>query len=145
MGNRISSELQRLLQERKLVRARITRDMVVKEIRAAETDLQDARDSLSRNRFKWATIQGYYAMFHSARALLYHHGFREKSHYAVLVALRSLLASELGQDLISMFEQGMELRQEADYGLRFSEAGAQETAEGAKSFLTKAKEFLRVR
>lgn len=39
----------------------------------------------------------------------------------------------------------MELRQEADYGLRFSEAGAQETAEGAKRFLTKAKEFLRVR
>jgi len=141
----MSSEFQKLLQERKLLRARIPRDMVAKEIRAAETDLRDAHDSLDQNKFKWATVQGYYSMFHSARALLYHRGFREKSHYAMLVALRNLFASELGRDLISVFEQGMDLRQEADYGLKFSETGAQETVEGAKEFLAKTKEILKMK
>lgn len=145
MGDGISSEFQQLLRERKLLRARIPRGMVVKEIHAAETDLRDAHDSLDQKKFKWATIQGYYSMFHSARALLYSHGFREKSHYAILIALRNLFASELGRGLISMFEQSMELRQEADYGLRFSETGALETVEGAEQFLAKAKGILRVK
>jgi len=95
MGDGVSSEFNLLLQERKLLRARITRGMIVKEIRAAETDLNDARDSLKQNKFKWATIQAYYSMFHSARALLYQRGYREKSHYAMLVALRELFSREL--------------------------------------------------
>ena len=72
MGDGMSAEFRQLLLDRKLLRARITRQMVVKEIRAAEADLQDARDSLHRRKFKWATIQAYYSMFHSARSLLYH-------------------------------------------------------------------------
>jgi len=145
MGNRMSSEFNLLLRERKLLRARITRDMIVKEIKAAETDLRDAHDSLDQHKFKWATIQAYYSMFHSARALLYHRGYREKSHYAMLVALRELFANELGKDVIGRFEQGMDLRQEADYGLKFSETGALETIEGAEEFLKKAKELLRAK
>lgn len=144
MGNRMSSEFNLLLRERKLLRARITREMIAKEIKAAEIDLRDARDSLDQHKFKWATIQAYYSMFHSARALLYHRGYREKSHYAMLVALRELFANELGRELIARFEQGMDLRQEADYGLKFSETGALETLEGAEEFLKKAKELLRI-
>lgn len=120
----MSSEFNLLLRERKLLRAHVARDMIVKEIKAAETDLRDAQDSLDRREFKWATIQAYYSMFHSVRALLYRRGYREKSHYAMLVALRELFAHELGRGMIGRFEQGMDLRQEADYGLKFSETGA---------------------
>jgi len=133
------------LNERKLVRTRINRRMVLKEIKGATMDLQDAKDSLDQEKLKWATIQAYYSMFHSARALLYNHGFREKSHYALSVALRGLFSKQIGSELINAFEQGMELRQEADYGLTFSEEGATETIEGAKKFLEKVKQLLRVR
>ncbi|MCL4436641.1 MAG: HEPN domain-containing protein [Thaumarchaeota archaeon] len=144
MGSGISSELQQLLAERKIFRARIDRKMVVKEVEAAETDLVDAQESLELKKFKWATIQAYYSMFHSTRALLYSRGYREKSHYALLVAIRDLFKNELGGRLISSFEEGMTLRQEADYGLNFSEEGAAETAEGAEDLLKKAKEILKI-
>ena len=144
MGDGVSSEFRMLLNERKLVRARISRNMILKEIEAAQADLQDAQDSLERGKFKWATIQGYYSMFHSARALLYNQGYREKSHYALLVAIRELFPNELEHSLVDGFEEAMNLRQEADYGLKFSEAGAIETIEGAEKLLDRIKEILRI-
>jgi uncharacterized protein (UPF0332 family) len=144
MAGRMSSEFVQLLEQRKLFRSRIAREMIKKEIKAAERDLQDARDSLEQKKFKWATIQGYYSIFHSARALLYSRGFREKSHYALLVAIRELYSNELEQELIRSFGQAMELREQADYGLEFSESGAMETIESAEKFLQRAKELLMI-
>ena len=108
--------------------------MVLKEISAAETDMKEAEDSLSRGKYKWATIQGYYSIFHSGRALLYSRGFREKSHYALFLALQELFRNELESSLIQNYEEAMNLRQEADYDLKFSEEGANETVEGATKF-----------
>jgi len=145
MGDRMSTEFEKLLLERKLIRARIGRGMILKEITAADSDLSDGKDSLEQRKFKWATIQAYYSMFHSARALLYSKGFREKSHYALLVAIRELFPNDIEHSLIRKFEYGMELRQEADYGLKFSEAGAIETIEGAEKFLEKVKAILKTK
>jgi len=39
----------------------------------------------------------------------------------------------------------MDLRQEADYGLKFSETGALETLEGAEELLKKTKELLKIK
>ena len=57
--------------------------------------------------------------------------------------IRELFVNELGSDLINTFEQGMELRQEADYGLKFSDEAARETVEGAKELLEKLGNSLR--
>ncbi len=133
-----------MVEERRLTRIKVDRNLILKEIREAEADLIEAKDSVERSRFKWATIQGYYSMFHAARALIYSKGFREKSHYALLVALRNLFARELGTNLIKDFENAMNLREEADYGLTFSEAGAIETIEAAETFFKKAKEVLKI-
>ena len=144
MGNRISAGLAKLLNERKLIKAQISKDMIRKEIEAAEADLQDAQDSFQDNKFKWATIQGYYSMFHSVRALLFSKGYREKSHYALLLAIRELFPNELETELISHFEDGMALRQEADYGSKFSETGAMDTIDGSEKILARAKEILKI-
>lgn len=145
MAGRVGSEFRQLLADRKLIKAGVSRGMILKEIRAAGNDLKDSKDSLEQKKFKWATIQSYYSMFHSARALLYSRGLRERSHYALLVAIKELFGNRLGTSLIGGFEEGMELRQEADYGLKFSEDGAIETVEGASEFLKKAKALLNVR
>jgi len=138
------SEYRRFIEERKLTRIRIDRKLVLKEIDGATSDLEEAKDSLSRKRFKWATIQGYYSMFHAARALVYSKGFREKSHYALRVALRELSRNELEEEAIRSFEEAMSLREEANYGLIFSEEGAIEVINNAEKFLKKAKEILRI-
>ncbi len=145
MGSRVTPELSRLINERKIMRVQISEGMVVAEVEAAQTDLVDAQDSLQNNKFKWATIQSYYSMFHSVRALLYHKGFREKSHFALLLAIRELYSKELEPSLIGMFEVGMALRQEADYGLKFSQNGALETIDGAEKLLCRVKEILRIK
>ncbi len=145
MGNRINTEIQRLLNERKLLRAQINRDMISKEIEAAEADLSDAQDSLQNNKFKWATIQGYYSMFHIARALLFSKGFREKSHFALFLALRALFSNEIEVSLIRQFEECMNLRQEADYGLTFSETVALDSIDGAEKLLARSKKILNIK
>ena len=145
MGNRMNPELRRLLIERRITRIRPDRNLVLKELDAARSDLADAKDSLGRDKFKWATIQAYYSMFHSARALVYMKGFREKSHHALLVTLRETYLDQLGGSYVRAFEEGMDLRQEADYGLRFSETAAVDVVENAEKFLQRTKEILEVR
>lgn len=119
--------------------------MVQKEIGAAQSDLDDARASLNLGKLKWATIPGYYSMFHSARSLLYSKGYREKSHYALSVAIEELFSNYPGTTMIDTFRNAMDLRQEADYGLTFSQNGAIETMENAELFLVKTKEILKTK
>mgnify|MGYP001085034910 CR=1 FL=1 len=95
MGTRVSFKFKQLLRERRLTKIKPDRKLVLKEMKGAESDLETARKSLQDRNFKWATIQGYYSIFHAARALLYSKGFREKSHYALFVAIRELFRDEL--------------------------------------------------
>jgi len=136
------SQFKRYIEEGRLTRIEIDRKLILKEVEGATSDLEEAKDSLRRKKFKWATVQGYYSMFHSARALLYSKGFREKSHYALLVALRELFKNELAPEILRDFNEAMNLREEADYGLVFSEEAATSTVENAENFLQKAKRIL---
>jgi len=140
----MSFKFKQLLRERRLTKIEPDRKLVLKEIKGATSDLETARKSLQDGNFKWATIQGYYSIFHSARALLYSKGFREKSHYALLVAIQELFRDELDLSLIQGFEDAMNLRQTADYGLTFSEEGAIDVIETAEKFLLTTKEVLRI-
>jgi len=145
MGNGLSPALQKLLEERKILRIRRDSALIAKEIAAAKADLKDAKESLGLKKSKWATIQGYYAMFHSARALLYEKGFLEKSHHALLVAVRELYVSEIERSLMQEFEHGMYLRQEADYGLKFSGRGAQDVIDIAEKMLERTTSILKLK
>jgi uncharacterized protein (UPF0332 family) len=145
MGNGISPALRKLLEDRKLTRIKPDRKLVLKEMEAAKSDLKDARESKELKKFKWATIQGYYSMFHSARALLFDKGYREKSHHAVFVAIRELYVREIERSLIQEFEHSMYLRQEADYGLKFSAGGAQDVLENAEKLLVRAMTLLKIK
>ncbi len=143
MGNGLSPAFQKLLEERKIIKMRPDTALVAKEITAARGDLKEARESLSLKKSKWATIQGYYSLFHSARALLFDKGFREKSHHALFVAIRELYAGKIERSLIQEFEHAMYLRQEADYGLKFSERGAHDVIETAEKMIDRAKDILK--
>ncbi len=140
----MSFRFQKLLRERKITKIKPDRKMVLKEIEAAQYDLTKAEKTLADGDPKWTTIQAYYSIFHSARALLYSAGYREKSHRALLAALDELLVKtgKLPADLLLAFEDGMDLREEADYGMTFSEGSASDLIEDAKTFLEKTRSIL---
>jgi hypothetical protein len=103
MGTRVSFKFGQLLEERRLTRIKPDRKLILKEIEGAKSDLETARKSLQDGNFKWSIIQGYYSIFHAARALVYSKGFREKSHYALLVAIQELFHDEFESFLIQGF------------------------------------------
>ncbi len=139
----MSSVLRRLLRERKVIPSRSSRGMVLKELQAAESDLGEARESFVAEKNKWATVQAYYSAFHSARALLYAKGFREKSHRGLLAGIRELYAREMPESMLEAFGDAMNMREEADYGLVYSEEGAHAALGTAEEFLDRARNLLK--
>lgn len=66
------------------------REISAKELLEAKADYKSASESMAVLNYKWATGQSYYAMFHTARALLYHKNYRETSHYCLILAVKEL-------------------------------------------------------
>jgi len=120
------------------------KDLVQKELQTAERDLLDGKEGFEREKYKWTTIQSYYAMFHSARALLYIKNYREKSHYCLIIALRHLYAEtgKLPVHLIEALQKGKALREDADYYDDWSRTASDEMLKLAEEFLNKAKELV---
>ena len=145
MAPRVSSVLQRLLREQKITPSRTSAGMVQKELEGGRFDLQEAKDSLGLGKYKWATVQAYYSSFHSARGLLYAKNFREQSHRGLLAAIRELYHREIPESLLEAFGDAMSMREAADYGLVYSEDGAETAIETAERILDKASRILMVR
>jgi len=115
-----------------------------RELSTARNDLLDARLGFGNRRYKWATIQAYYAMFHAARALVYSRGYRERSHYCLGIALQELFVDEdlLEAQAVHDFLEAMGLREAADYRARFSRTGATTVMNYAEGFIGRASMML---
>ena len=85
-------------------------------------------------------------MFHAARALLYAKGYREKSHYCLIVALKMLFVSEKMLDitLVEAIQTAKVLRENADYENEFSADSAELLVKKAKGLLTLSKKLVKV-
>ena|SRR5271157_1425076 len=141
----MDDSFKRCIEEGRLVKIPVQPDLIKKEMGAARTDLETAEESASAGRFKWTTVQAYYSMFHSAKALVLSKGYREKSHACLIIALRALFIDSglLEEKHYNQFRDCMNLRKDADYGMIYSEASAKETVEWAKEFLKTATEQLK--
>ena len=140
----MNQDFKQCLENKKILPFERGRELVKKELSIGESDLLDAKAGFQEKRYKWSTIQAYYAMFHTTRALVYSKGYREKSHYCLSVALRALfieegkLDAQAGRDFLN----AMNLREAADYEAEFSEAGATAVITAAEKFIGKAKSLL---
>lgn len=132
------------LEKKKIFRFEPAKQLVNLELEDAQGDLKSAEEDYVEANFKWATIKGYYSMFHSARALLYSRGYREKGHYCLYLALKAFFVQEkkLDPKLAEDFNNSIILREDADYRRKFSQEGAQAVIESAKRFLKTTKEIL---
>jgi uncharacterized protein (UPF0332 family) len=121
--------------------------LVKKEMNSAKEDLMEAQKTFSMKGYKWATVQAYYSMFHSARAMLYAKSYREKSHFYLGKAVAALYMEngQFTQEYCDNFAQGMNLRELADYKSKFSKEGADRIIDAAKQNLSKTKRILRIK
>jgi uncharacterized protein (UPF0332 family) len=122
----MNQEFKQCIESKKITPFVSGKKLVNKEISVAQSDLSDAKAGYENERYKWSTIQAYYAMFHATRALVYSKGYREKSHYCLAIALRALFVDEGKMDaqLARDFLNAMNLREAADYSAEFSQSGA---------------------
>ena len=137
-------EFQKCLESKKIKPFSKGKILVSKELEIAEDDRRTAKESLTKNNYKWSTIQSYYSMFHAARALLYNQGYRERSHYCLVVGIRELYVNKnlFSHTLLETLQLGKTLRENADYYAEFSQAGAKDMLDKAGEFLEKANEIL---
>ncbi|MFH1394661.1 MAG: HEPN domain-containing protein [Candidatus Omnitrophota bacterium] len=108
-----------------------------KDLKTSKEDLNVAEESFVSGKYKWATIQAYYSLFHSARALLFAKNYREKSHYCLIVAIKALYVEPrlLPASVIDMLWKGKRLREDADYYDRWSKEGAEFALKSARKLL----------
>lgn len=91
---RTMNDFERCIQERHLIKIKATSEMIEKEITTAEYDLERSKKSMKDEDYKWASVQAYYSMFHAAKALVLKKGYREKSHYCLIIAVRELYVKD---------------------------------------------------
>jgi uncharacterized protein (UPF0332 family) len=137
-------EFRACLKRRKISAFPEGRQLISKELRAARDDLGDAALGFENGRYKWSTIQGYYSMYHSARALIFSMGYRERSHYCLFVAIQELFVDRglMEAHLAEAFFHSMQLRETADYESHFSKDSASTIIGTAREMLMKAEQIL---
>ncbi|MBF0483114.1 MAG: HEPN domain-containing protein [Candidatus Omnitrophica bacterium] len=128
----------------KIIRFPSAKKMAPKELDVAQEDLVTAQQSLKQKNYKWATVQAYYAMFHAARTLLYHKGYREKSHYCLILAMKAFYVSEgiLEMSLVESLQMAKSLREGADYDNTFDSDSAEALVAQAKEFVDVAEKVI---
>lgn len=94
--------------------------------------------------YRYATINAYYATFHAARALLFSKGYRERSHYALYIAIEALFVEPgvLEKRYSHILKDSMSLREDADYGGEFSKDGASLSINNAEEFIKRSRKML---
>jgi len=133
----MNQEFQDCLKRKKIQEFSRGKALITKEMKTAENDFISAKESFENKNFKWSIIQSYYAMFHSARALLYVENFREKSHYCLIISLRALYVDKklLQASLIESLQKAKMLRENADYYDDWSKDTAESLLKAAEQFL----------
>lgn len=137
----MSSDFDECLKKGKISEFSRGQALAAKELRTAEEDLKTAKISFEQSGFKWATVQSYYSMFHSARALLYVKNLREKSHACLIIAIRSLYTEKklLPIKLVENLQKAKMLREHADYYNEWSRESAESLLAAAAEFLEKSR------
>ena len=107
-------------------------------MRAAHKWLEDAERSLKAGAASSSVLTSYLSMFHSARAILYLDGYREKSHYCVARHLeRHVVAGRLEARWVDLLDHYREQRHESQYRFNFVV-----TVTDAEASLAASKQFV---
>mgnify|MGYP001578370375 CR=1 FL=1 len=119
-----------------------SKDLVIKEFKEADYDLSKAKKAIIDEDFKWATVKAYYAIFHSAKAILFSLGLQEKTHFIVGEVLKELSKDgKLESNYTDVFNAALAAREDADYHYEYSDKTAKELVTMAVDFVKRMKKM----
>jgi len=129
-------KIEDLIAEGFLAKVKPDKMLIEKEIQEAKYDLNRAKGAFQEKDFKWCIIKSYYSMFHSAKALLFSLGLKERRHFAIAIVLEELSREgKIESSFVYDFKAAMSAREDADYKYLY-------TSDKANYLLTIAGEFL---
>lgn len=121
-------------------------ESVERSIGTAKEWLGEAQRNLEAHAYNSCILSAYAAMFHSARAILFFDGFREKSHACVARYLEAkyVRASLLEPKWVNLLDRYRDLRHEDQYGIikRFDGGEAEEGIGVATEFVGRMEKLL---
>ncbi|HIH32982.1 MAG: HEPN domain-containing protein [Candidatus Diapherotrites archaeon] len=138
--------IEQCLEQGLLVKAKAELEKAKSSIEMARHKLELAEAEFDHGLFESAVISSYASMFHSARALLFKDGFKERSHFAVYVYVNEEYSARLERKYLNEFNSLRLQRHELMYGLErnaeVQESSADTTIKMAKGFLEAVKKML---
>ncbi len=135
-------EFDECVKKNKLVKFSRGKNIAGKKFSEAEEDIREAADGVEKGKYKWSTIQAYYAMFTAGNALLMYKGWREKgSHFCLMAGLKKLYIETKEIDVLYLeaLQKGKILRESANYRGEWSEDECRKLVNKAQDFIEKAK------
>jgi len=132
--------LNRLLEEELIQGIPKNQEKAKLSMKTSNKWLEEAKKNLKNKTYRSCILSSYLAMFHSARAILYADGYREKSHFAVARYLESQYTDKdkLEEKWIELLDHTREKRHGDQYGISFTT-----TKKEAKNALNSAEKFTR--
>lgn len=123
-----------------------SKDKAFRSLEKSEKWLKEAEKTLKSEAFNSSVLASYMVMFHSARAILFFDGFREKSHFCVARYLEEkyVKTGKLEKKWVELFDHHREIRHNDQYDLSFfsTKEEAEKALKSAKGFLERMKELL---
>jgi len=117
-----------------------SKDKGIQSIKKAYEWLKEAESSLKAGAYGSAILASYTAMFHSARAILFFDGFREKSHACVARYLEEkyVKTGKLDKKWVELLDHTRQVRHDDQYNLSFfsTKEEAKKSLESARDFIT---------
>ena len=124
-----------------------SKDKAEQSLKKAHEWLEEAENSLEGKAFGSAILASYNAMFHSARAILFFDGFREKSHACVARYLEEkyVKIGKLDKKWVELLDHCREVRHNDQYDLSFfvTKEDAEKALKSAEDFSESMKELFK--
>jgi len=146
MGTEMQLRFKDCIEKGLLKKLPASKDNAIRSINKAESWLKEAEKSLQGEAYDSSVLSSYLAMFHSARAILFLDGYREKSHACVARYLEEQYVNKkkLEKKWVELLDHHREIRHNDQYDLSFysSDEEAKEALESAGEFLQRMKHLL---
>lgn len=124
-----------------------SKDKADQSLKKAREWLKEAENSLKGKAFGSSILASYNGMFHSARAILFLDGFREKSHACVARYLEEKYAKagKLDKRWVELLDHCREVRHNDQYDLSFfiTKEEAEKALKSAEDFFESMKELFK--
>ncbi|MFH1221850.1 MAG: HEPN domain-containing protein [Candidatus Micrarchaeota archaeon] len=124
------------------------RKRALNSLKMAEHKLERAKADLGNNCYEDSLINAYTSMFHSARALLFRDGYKEKNHYGLCMYIREKYHGLLEMRYINELNTLRTIRHKIIYGdedvniREVQEAETKSAIELAAGFLNAVKKLI---